>query len=445
MNLDGLIGPTHNFSGLSYGNIASFKNSRATSNPKEAAKQGLEKMRSLSELGIRQAVMPPQERPFLPLLYTLGYTGSEAAVLEKASRDNPEILLACCSSSSMWTANAATVSPSCDAFDKKIHFTPANLSTKLHRSIEVPFTSYVLKKIFQDPRFFTHHMPLPPHATFADEGAANHTRFCRDYGTPGVELFVYGRSAYRKNLASPRRFPARQTLEASQTIARLHGLNPDRVIFAQQNPNAIDAGVFHNDVISVGNQNLFFTHEDAFIDTTEVLAAIQRKTEETYGSPLQIIIVTKDQITLEESVSTYLFNSQLVTLSDQSMVLIAPRECNDSPAVRSFLKDLIKDNSQPIRQVIFRDVCQSMQNGGGPACLRLRIVMNEEEYSGVHSRVILTPDLYDRLSAWIDHNYRDRIDVSDLLDPHLLQESRVALDELTKILRLGSIYPFQFG
>ncbi len=39
--------------------------------------------------------------------------------------------------------------------------------------------------------------------------------------------------------------------------------------------------------------------------------------------------------------------------------------------------------------------------------------------------------------------YRDRLAESDLADPKLIGESRTALDELTRILQLGNVYPFQ--
>ncbi|WP_417895004.1 N-succinylarginine dihydrolase, partial [Bacillus inaquosorum] len=93
------------------------------------------------------------------------------------------------------------------------------------------------------------------------------TRLCRAYGEAGVELFVYGRSAFDVSQPAPKRYPARQTLEASQAIARLHGLGDESAVFIQQNPDVIDQGVFHNDVIAVGNQNVLFFHQQAFLHT----------------------------------------------------------------------------------------------------------------------------------------------------------------------------------
>lgn len=443
VNFDGIVGPTHHYGGLSYGNVASMQHYQKVSNPKDAARQGILKMRSLMRLGLKQGVLPPQERPLIPFLRSLGYTGSDLEILKHISQDNPALLSVCNSSASMWTANAATICPSVDAPDGKVHFTPANLLSKIHRSFEPPATTFILKKIFANADYFVHHDFLPVHEDFADEGAANHTRLCQRYGEKGVQLFVFGRYAYVKDRPQPKQFPARQTFEASEAIARLHGLPFDQVIYAQQNPAAIDAGVFHNDVISVGNQNVFFYHEKAFVDTKKVIDSLQSAMQEICHAPLFAIEVKEDQVSLKESVRTYLFNSQLVTIKEGSMALIAPFECQHSPAVKNFLFDLIDKVNQPIEQVIYQDVHESMQNGGGPACLRLRVVLNERELSHVHKQAILTEDLSEKLIQWVENHYRDQLTLKDLADPQLLTECHQALDALTQILDLGSLYSFQ--
>lgn len=420
INFDSIVGPTHNYSGLSLGNLASMDHARQVSHPKAAALEGLEKMHTLASLGIKQAVLPPQERPYMPLMHALGY------------RDLNELpaplLMAISSAACMWAANAATVCPSADAADGKVHFTPANLTTKLHRMIEAPATAKTLKLIFKDPAFFVHHDPLPSHPDFSDEGAANHTRLCRSYHERGIQLFVYGRSAWSNDGPMPKKFPARQTLEASQAIARRHGLDPQQVVFAQQNPDAIDAGVFHNDVVSVGNQNVFFYHESAFVNTDAVIKAVQEKMD------FFAIKVTEKEIPLKIAVATYLFNSQLVTLAPEKMALIAPMECADSPIVQSYLKELLARTNIPIKEIVFQRVRQSMQNGGGPACLRLRIVLTENELSRMHQGVLLTDSLYETLKKWIHNHYRDKLSPQDLIDEYLIQESKVALEELMHIL-----------
>ncbi|MCG2581121.1 MAG: N-succinylarginine dihydrolase [Marinobacter sp.] len=437
-NFDGLVGPTHNYAGLSWGNVASKSNVNAVSNPKEAALQGLAKMKRLADRGYVQGVLPPHERPHIPTLKSLGFTGSDKAVLAAVARENPSILAAASSASAMWTANAATVSPSADTSDHRVHFTPANLSAKFHRSIEHVVTGRVLKSIFADDAWFAHHPALPSVSHFGDEGAANHTRLCSRYGEPGVELFVYGQVAFNERAPAPVKYPARQSLEASQAIARLHGLKDNHVVFAQQNPAAIDAGVFHNDVIAVGNANTLFYHDMAFLEEEKVLADIRSRLT---GTELQAVRVSSEEVSLEDAVRSYLFNSQLLNTAD-GMLLAVPGECREVPAVSRYLDDLVKGDS-PITSVEVFDVKQSMRNGGGPACLRLRVALNDDELKAMHHGVLLNDALYERLTTWVEAHYREELSTEDLADPMLLDEVRKALDELSGILGLGSIYDFQ--
>lgn len=438
-NFDGLVGPTHNYAGLSYGNVASQHNAMEHSNPKQAARQGLQKMKTLSDLGLVQGVLAPQERPDMVTLRRLGFSGNDAQVLEKAYRDSPALLAACCSASSMWTANAATVSPSADTGDGRVHFTPANLTNKFHRSIEHEVTGRILGQVFADEQYFCHHAALPANDYFGDEGAANHTRLCGDYDQRGLELFVYGRSAFDASLPAPQRYPARQTLEASRAVARLHGLNEDTAIFIAQNPKVIDQGVFHNDVIAVGNQNVLFYHQEAFLDTPSVLHDLRQKMPDT---PLFFIEVPSAEVPLMDAIASYLFNTQIVTLKPGHMALIAPTECANIASVKAYL-DKLPGLNTPIREVHFIDVKQSMRNGGGPACLRLRVALNSAELAATNPACLMNEALFARLNHWVDQHYRDRLSLSDLRDPALLQQSRTALDELTQILQLGSVYPFQ--
>lgn len=416
VNFDGIVGPTHNYSGLSYGNVASVANQKRISNPKEAALQGLKKMKFLADLGLKQAILLPHERPHIPTLRAFGYQGSDAEIIRQAMRENPELFQACTSAAAMWTANAATVSPSSDTEDKKVHLTPANLNSKLHRSIEAPITYTMLQKIFKDEKYFTIHHPIP---FYPDEGAANHTRFSN-----GLHLFVYGKNVTNK-------YPPRQSLEAFQAIVRNHRLDPQKVIFAQQNPAAIDAGVFHNDVISVGNRDLFFYHEKAFVDTAEVIKNLQ---------DIQLLEVSSQDISLEEAVASYLFNSQILTLPDGKTILLAPEECKTIPSVDAFIKRIPQNL---IHKVYFMNLRESMLNGGGPACLRLRVELREEELAAMHPDILLTHELYLKIEQWINKHYRDRLSPHDLGDPELLRESHQALDELTQMLSFGSLYDFQ--
>lgn len=443
VNFDGIVGPTHNYSGLSYGNMASEINQFNVSNPKEAALQGLEKMKFLADKGILQAVLPPQERPFLPILKQLGFSGDACELLKIISQEAPELLLATSSAAAMWTANAATVSPSSDSIDSRVHITPANLSSKFHRSIESSTTAKILKKIFSDPQYFIHHAPLPAGAYFSDEGAANHARFCQSYGKSGVQLFVYGRSAFLPNSLSPKYYPARQTKEASQAIFKLHRLKKHCTIFAQQHPDAIDAGAFHNDVVSVSNQQVFLFHEQAFFDKNRVISEIKEKLTETCQIPMICLEVKSKDLSLQEAVSSYFFNSQLISLNDDCMALIAPFECQENPSIETYINSLILSPDNPINEVHYLNLRQSMRNGGGPACLRLRVVLTEEELAATHQEIFLNTALYIQLKEWINKHYRDRLEIKDLADPKLLEESHYALDDLTKILNMGTLYDFQ--
>ena len=125
------------------------------------------------------------------------------------------------------------------------------------------------------------------------------------------------------------------------------------------------------------------------------------------------------------------------------MVLLAPQECQTSESVQSFFSKLLEDKNQPIRKIIYQDLQESMQNGGGPACLRLRIVLNKNELAEMHQPVLLTDSLYQKLVQWVEKHYRDHLTPDDLADPQLLQEGRQALDELSQILQLGPLYTFQ--
>ncbi len=443
-NFDGLVGPTHNYAGLSLGNVASQSNQGNISNPRNAAKQGLRKMLALHELGLAQAVLPPQERPSINFLKQCGFSGTDSQIIQKAATEAGDLFQAACSASAMWTANAATVSPSADTLDGKVHFTPANLISKLHRSIEDETTTRILESVFTAADKFTIHPPLPHHQSMGDEGAANHTRFCTGYGTTGLEFFVYGQHYFNKNVPRPQRYPARQTLEASQAIIRAHQLKPDSSLLARQNPEVIDQGVFHNDVIAVGNMNVLFYHQRAFADEQQVK---KRIIDFFKDARFYFIRVTDDQVSIDDAVKSYLFNSQIVSLSgnarkDRSMALVLPGECEANQAVWRYLQAL-KAADNPIDTLIVKDLRESMANGGGPACLRLRVVLNDEESAAINTSVILNKNLFRCLDQWVDKHYRDRLDIHSLADPQLLVESRAALDELTVILNLGSIYPFQ--
>ncbi|MHA2937251.1 N-succinylarginine dihydrolase [Vibrio sp. RC27] len=442
VNFDGLVGLTHNYAGLSFGNVASTSNKSAVANPKLAALQGLDKMKALTDLGFKQGVLPPQDRPCIETLRQLGFTGEDSVVLQKAAQHAPQLLANVSSASSMWVANAATVSPSADTGDGKVHFTVANLNCKFHRAIEEQTTSNSLRSIFSSEQHFAHHRALPQQSLFGDEGAANHNRLCADYGKAGVEVFVYGRQAFGGQV-EPQKYPARQTREASEAVARLHQLDGEKTVFVQQNPDVIDKGVFHNDVISVSNGNVLFHHQEAFLNTASAFAEIDRKMR-SLGTHFEPIQVPSDKVSVSDAVTTYLFNSQLLSKKGGKMMIVVPEESRANPRVWAYLKELVQGNS-PIDEVRVFDLRESMCNGGGPACLRLRVALNNQELQAVNQHALMNDDLYQTLTTWVNKHYRDQLHESDLSDPQLLMENRNALDELTQIMKLGSIYSFQKG
>jgi succinylarginine dihydrolase len=436
-NADGLIGPTHSYAGLSPGNLASSLNRGEASNPRAAVLQGLDKMKRLADLGLPQFVLPPHERPDIPFLRSLGFSGTDKTVLAKAWRDAPAFAAAACSASPMWAANAATVTPSADAADGRVHFTPANLHTNLHRSLEHPQTKRALDALFPDAARFAVHDALPAVAHLADEGAANHVRLCAEHGKRGVNLLVWGRDAFE---AWDGPFPARQTRQACEAVVRRH--EAGRPVLAQQSRAAIAGGTFHNDVVCVGALDTLFFHELAFEDTDATKAAIRRAADGLFEP--RFIEVSDADLPLADAISSYLFNSMLIQIpGEDRLTLICPTETRDNPRSHAVAERIAASNG-PIGRVEYVDVRQSMRNGGGPACLRLRVVLTDGELAATNPAMRLTDELHGALSVWAARWYRDTLSPGDLADPALLDETRGALDDLSGILGLGAgFYPFQ--
>jgi succinylarginine dihydrolase len=404
INFDGIIGPSHNYAGLSFGNVASAGNKGAVSRPRAAALQGLEKMRGNLLLGLKQAILLPHDRPNRDWLARLG------AGVEHLPSGSP-LRAAAFSASAMWAANAATVSPAPDCGDGRCHLSVANLRTMPHRSHEWPQTLAQLRLALADRSRFAVHPPVP--GTFGDEGAANHMRLYRSHDAPGVEIFVYGRRGGA--------YPVRQHEEASRAIARLHGLDPERTLFAAQSEAAIAAGAFHNDVVAVANETLLFAHEQAFEDKAGLYEALKRLLPE-----IEIVEVPASAVSLEEAVASYLFNAQLVTLPEGDMALILPEEARETGSVRRWLEKMIAGNG-PIRRLIHVDVRQSMANGGGPACLRLRVVAEPE---AIDPRFLVDEAKIDLIAQIVAQSWPERIAPGDLGRPELtgaIVQARLAL------------------
>ena len=414
INFDGLIGPSHNYAGLSHGNLASANNAGAASYPRAAALQGIEKMRTNLRLGLTQGIFVPQWRPDGRWLNALGTNISEA---------EPHIRAAAMSASSMWAANAATVSPGPDTADGRTHLTVANLVTMPHRSHEWQQTLTQLQVAFSDRSAFAVHPPIP--APFGDEGAANHMRLCDRHSDQGVEIFVYGQSG------GP--YPARQHVEASKAVARLHGLDPARTLFVMQSQEAIAAGAFHNDVVAVANEGLLFAHEQAFADKDRFYTQLR-----ALLPAVQIIEVPARAISLTDAIQSYLFNAQLVTMPHGGMALVLPAEAKAIRSVWGWLENLVAGNG-PIRELFPVDVRQSMANGGGPACLRLRVVADP---ANIDPRFLVNEAKLDAIANIVERSWPEEIIATDLADTRLIAQIEQSWLMLVDHLQLsGDLIP----
>lgn len=405
INFDGLIGPSHNYAGLSPGNLAATRNSGAVSQPRAAALQGIAKMRANLALGLTQGILLPHARPDRLWLDALATTYTDAA---------PHLQAQALSASSMWAANAATVSPAPDTADGRCHLTVANLVTMPHRSHEWPGTLAQLRLAFANDAFRVHG-PVP--APFGDEGAANHMRLCPAHDAAGVEIFVYGVSG------GP--FPARQHREASGAVARRHRLDPVRTLFVQQSEEAIAAGAFHNDVVAVANGRVLFAHEQAFADKDGFYADLRRLMPE-----VEIVEVPASAVSLVDAISSYLFNAQLVTLPSGETALILPTEARDTPSVWTWLQAHVAGNG-PIRHLEVVDVRQSMANGGGPACLRLRVVADP---ATIDPRFLVDAEKLDRIAALVEAHWPETIAQTEIGDPALIARIEAARSALFELL-----------
>ena len=410
INFDGIVGSSHNYAGLSFGNLAATAHAGDVSYPRAAALQGLDKMLGNLSLGLAQGFFVPPPRPNLRWLEELA---ADATL-------DPVLLAGAWSASAMWTANAATVSPAPDTADGRCHLTVANLVSMPHRAHEWPDTLRQLRLAFADERHFSVHGPVPP--CFGDEGAANHMRLASAHDAPGVEIFVYGRTGGR--------FPARQHEQASRIVARRHGLDPERTLFLEQLPEAIGAGAFHNDVVAVANANVVLAHERAFADPEGAWKAMAELFPD-----VQIVAVPESAISLEEAVRSYLFNAQLVSLPEGGQALVIPNEAWESLPVRKFLDALVASNG-PIREVLAVNVRQSMANGGGPACLRLRVVADP---ATVDPRFLLDHAKGEAIREVLERHWPEQIDPGDLGSSILAESVTRARAALLEALGLNEL------
>ena len=417
INFDGLVGPTHNYAGLSEGNLASQTNAGQVAHPRKAALQGLAKMRTLIGLGVAQGFMPPPLRPAADPLREAGFRGSDGEVLTEAAKADPVLFRAACSAASMWRANAATVIAAQDAFDGRVHMVVANLATMLHRAMEPDDTFKLLSQVFGDQAHFQVHPPMPA-SHFADEGAANHMRLTGDHGAGGLNLFVHGP-------AGPGALPARQSRRASEGLSRLCA-DPSRAMLIEQSRAAVDAGAFHNDVVAVSNLGLMLAHPDAFTDFAALQDAVR-------GGLPHAKVVAVEGLPLADAVSSYLFNSQLVSLPNRGMAIVLPAEVRESDGARRAL-DAALGQASDVREIVFVDVRESMRNGGGPACLRLRVPVSAAARVAIHPGYLLDEARLDHLARLIETYWPVAVAPGDLSDPALWETARAADAALTQFI-----------
>jgi succinylarginine dihydrolase len=435
VNVDTLVGPTHHYGGLGVGNQAADRHRHSVSHPKAAALQGLAKMQVIADAGALQVVLPPQPRPLFDVIERLGIS----ALDEDLSDEARQLVSACSSSASMWTANVATFTPSADAADQRPHVTPANLVSSIHRTLESGMTARMLKRIFP-PSTFVHHEPLPASLALRDEGAANHARLTHPAADAGVHLFTFGSHGLVESRQASIETFARQTYEASRAIARLHRLRGDRVVFAQQSSRAVQAGAFHNDLLLASNEDVVFYHPSAWEDAPAVVEDLRGRYELVTGAELCVVRVPEDVLPLHEALRSYVFNSQIVTRPSGNMTVIAPVEAQEWPGAHAALELLLGAERSRVDAVRFVDLTQSMMNGGGPACLRLRMPMTGAEVAEVHPGVLYGTALHDKLVDWVGRHYRDSLATDDLADPALTDEVRTAFAELEEILDLLGVW-----
>lgn len=416
INFDGLIGPMHNYAGLSPGNIASASNAGAISQPRAAALQGLAKMKRLMDRGLTQGFIPPPRRPAIAALRALGFDGDDRSVLARAAAEDPVLFNNACSASAMWAANAATVIAGPDSADGRIHLVTANLATMLHRSFEAPDTWRMLHRIFADERHFAVHPALPGTQHFSDEGAANHMRIAARHGERGLNVFVHG-------AARGSRFPERQARRAGEAVARLAGADAFHTLQSQA---AIEAGAFHNDVVAVANEHVLLAHAAAFEDRDGLFDAAVRAVPD-------FVAVEVDGIGLDDAIGSYLFNSQLLTLPEGGMALVLPGEAQANERVWRAVDAIIAGNN-PINEAIVVDVRESMRNGGGPACLRLRVPVGDEARQAIDPRFLLDETRWEALCALVERHWPERIDAAELADPELWAAAAAAHDALDALL-----------
>lgn len=431
VNFDGLVGPTHHFGGLGVGNVASQANRARVSRPRDAALEGLEKAWLVAQLGVPQVLLPPLLRPNRELLAALGFAGTLDVQLKAAYETEPQVLSAAMSASAMWSANAATISPVTDTADGRLHITPANLISSWHRGQETHERGEMFRVLWAGCDDVIVHEPLPAILPLRDEGAANHLRLCDSLGERGIEIFVSGDDA--EGMVSTRRFMIRQTWATGKAIGRSHRLNAAHTFHLQQSSKAIDAGAFHNDVISTAHEHLWFLHEDAFEHGLSGLEEIEKAFWQQTGTRLKMVVVGSGELSIQAAVQTYVFNSQIVTLpkadprEPSRFHWIAPGQSWETKETHQLLQSWQRDHELSLEKIHYVSLQESMANGGGPACLRLRISLSPAQLAALPPGILLNDEQYHRVHDWIVKWYPVQLTLSDLADAAFVEHLRQAV------------------
>jgi succinylarginine dihydrolase len=140
-------------------------------------------------------------------------------------------------------------------------------------------------------------------------------------------------------------------------------------------------------------------------------------------------------VPIGDAIRSYLFNSQLVTPPDGAMTLVAPTECRETPSVAAWIERHLASNGA-IRRVNFVDVRQSMANGGGPACLRLRVACDPAE---VDTRFLVDEAKLDRLAGLVAARWPEEIVSSEIQSAALIADIERARLSLLDLLGLSEL------
>jgi len=117
------------------------------------------------------------------------------------------------------------------------------------------------------------------------------------------------------------------------------------------------------------------------------------------------------------------------------MTLVVPSECQDNQPVWNWLQQMLAGNG-PIRHVKVVDVRQSMANGGGPACLRLRVVADP---ATVDPRFMLDDAKAEAMEKVVAEFWPEQINPADIGSESLAATIRTARAQMLDLLGLTEL------